>query len=110
MTRSRDDDAMSHNSRPGKGSCGPIQLVGQRRRKGGGMMMGRIEGFEGCRLVGVGVVGNRIGPWKRRKGSRRRRGGGLESEGEKGREDCFMGFLVGWALFFGGLWWWVVSG
>lgn len=58
---------MNHNSRPGKGSCGLIQLVGQRRRKGGGMMMGRIGDFEGCRLVGVGVVGNRIGPWEEGK-------------------------------------------
>lgn len=64
---------MSHNSRPGKGSCGLIQLVAQRRRKGGGMMMGRIEGFEGCRLVGVGVVGNRIGPWRK---ERKKKGGG----------------------------------
>lgn len=58
---------MNHNSRPGKGSCDLIQLVGQRRRKGGGMMMGRIGDFEGCRLVGVGVVGNRIGPWEEGK-------------------------------------------
>lgn len=58
---------MSYNSRPGKGSCDLIQLVAQRRRKEGGMMMGRIEDSEGCRLVGVGVVEDRIGPWMKER-------------------------------------------